>query len=65
MREYIMIFHMVPPTEEYGCPLCPRTYDDGTALRVHLEVSHRKSELSAYVLDVLEPEGDRRLELPA
>ncbi len=53
---------MVSTLDSYDCPLCSGTFDDGTALRVHLQVSHRKSELSAYLLDVLET-NRRRAEL--
>ncbi|MFC4438237.1 MULTISPECIES: hypothetical protein [Natrialbaceae] len=35
----------------HDCPLCSETYEERTDLRVHLEVSHRKSEIVAYLVE--------------
>jgi len=50
-------------TDPYRCPLCPATHDDRTDLHVHLEVSHRKSEIVSYLVDV--GLAERRLEGPS
>lgn len=41
-------------TDRYRCPLCTETYTERTDLRVHLEVTHRKSEIVTTLLDTLE-----------
>lgn len=40
-------------TTDPCCPLCDQAFDVGVELRVHLEVSHRKSELSELLVDAL------------
>ncbi|GEM_PF-6503672 len=42
---------MTTMTRPYSCPLCERTCDGETTLRVHLEVEHRKSELASLLVD--------------
>lgn len=41
-------------TDRHCCPLCTETYDERTDLRVHLEVSHRKSEVVSLLVDLYE-----------
>ncbi|WP_154660495.1 C2H2-type zinc finger protein [Halopiger goleimassiliensis] len=38
-------------TDPQCCPLCPETFADRTDLQVHLEVSHRKSEVVSALVD--------------
>ncbi|AFO56063.1 hypothetical protein NJ7G_0814 [Natrinema sp. J7-2] len=39
-------------TNPHSCPLCTETYDDRNALRVHLEVTHRKSEVVSSLVEL-------------
>ncbi|GAB7118465.1 hypothetical protein [Natrinema pallidum] len=39
-------------TETHSCPLCTETYDDRNDLRVHLEVTHRKSEVVSSLVEL-------------
>jgi len=43
----------------YVCPLCENPADDRTELRVHLQLHHRKNDVTVKLLDTLE-EMDRR-----
>lgn len=36
----------------HDCPLCTDTYEKESDLRVHLEVEHRKSELSKRLVEL-------------
>jgi hypothetical protein len=46
----------------HDCPLCPESHDERTALRIHLEVEHRKSELvSCLLAGESDDADDRRL----
>lgn len=35
----------------HDCPICSEAYEDRTDLHVHLEVSHRKSEIVARLVE--------------
>ncbi len=37
--------------DRHACPCCTETFADRTDLRVHLEVTHRKSELVTTLLE--------------
>ncbi|TYL36126.1 hypothetical protein CV102_24145 [Natronococcus pandeyae] len=42
----------------HECPLCSKTHEDRTDLHVHLEITHRKSEIVSYLVDSLTETGD-------
>jgi len=39
----------MPPSPSLECPWCETDHADGAALRVHLMVEHRKSDLASFV----------------
>ncbi|WP_121744501.1 hypothetical protein [Natronorubrum halophilum] len=38
-------------SNSHRCPLCTETHDERAALRVHLEVKHRKSEIVTHLVE--------------
>lgn len=49
-------------SDPHPCPLCRRCFEGEPAVRVHLEVEHRKSELAMFAVEHHEDEPDGQSE---